>query len=154
MRVVALENSGLLSKLRIKAELFVVSCISDLESPLLQPTAAGSQSRTGSLWLACVRRSPLPSSVPELLDPCPGCKPAQQNSQNPGASITSKAAGQGPPPMTKERIISHHHHADRDHMRRGRARVPCLNQISAADPLCNPCARGTNLLCQQRGAWF
>lgn len=104
----------------IKAELLVVSCISDSESPLLQPTATGRRSKTGSRSHLPVRcRLLLPSSVPEPLNLCPGCKPAQRNSQKPGASTTAEAAGQVPPPTAGERVISHRCHADRDNTREG-----------------------------------
>ena len=70
----------------IKGERLVVSCISDSESPLLHPTATGSQSKAGSRSrLPACRVVVPPSSLPEPLDPWPGCKPAQRNDRKTGA---------------------------------------------------------------------
>lgn len=121
----------------IKVELLVVSCISNSESPFLQPKATGSQSKTGSRSHLPVRcRLLLPLSVPELLDPCPGCKPAQRNGQKTWCIHHLRGSRPGSP--------SHGHrkgdftspsHRWGPYEGGGRAPVPPSHQISALDPL-------------------
>lgn len=135
----------------IKAELLVVLCISDSESPLLQPTATGSGSKAGSRSHLPVCHGPLlPLLVPEPLNRCPAADVLSVTAKKLVHLSLLRQLG-------KERVISYCYHTDRDHTRKGKSPDALSRQNLHPRPsvqtLCKghqPPASGEGRLC----AWF